>query len=284
MILHFRFVFNSKILHFTVYYIEFRDFATKEALLNKFALLPSLIDTNPSFLNYLNNYKHKSIMSIGSVYETAYRGDFNQVKVKVDEDNALINRPDSNQRLLIHWAALGGNKHLVDFLIDLGSPIDPLDDTNSTPLILSSSAGRVDVVKLLLSKGANVNQKTNRGQSSLHYACSKGHFEVSKLLIEYDANVNDADVLNATPLHRAAAQGRSNIVELLLASPHIKVDVCDSTGSTPLHIACEEDREAVACMLVKAGANMELANKDKKTPLELSSSPKLRNILRAIVI
>lgn len=34
-------------------------------------------------------------MSIGSVYETAYRGDFNQVKVKVDEDNGIITTPDS---------------------------------------------------------------------------------------------------------------------------------------------------------------------------------------------
>ncbi|XP_035433063.2 26S proteasome non-ATPase regulatory subunit 10 [Spodoptera frugiperda] len=221
-------------------------------------------------------------MSIGSVYETAYRGDFNQVKVKVDEDHGLINAPDSNQRLLIHWAALGGNQNLVDFLLDLGSPVDPLDDTNSTPLILASSAGRVEVVKLLLSKKADVNKKTSRGQSSLHYACSKGHVEVSKLLLNFDANVNDVDVLSATPLHRAAAQGRNNIVELLLASPQIKVDMCDSTGSTPLHIACEEDREAVACMLVKAGADLEIANKDKKTPLDLCSA-KLRNVLSTLV-
>lgn len=66
----------------------------------------------------------------------------------------------------------------MDFLLDLGSPVDPLDDTNSTPLILASSAGRVEVVKLLLSKKADVNKKTSRGQSSLHYACSKGHVEV----------------------------------------------------------------------------------------------------------
>lgn len=53
-------------------------------------------------------------------------------------------------------------------------------------------------------------------------------------MIESGANVNELDVLNATALHRAAAQGRSNIVELLLQSKELNVDVCDSTGSTPL--------------------------------------------------
>lgn len=77
---------------------------------------------------------------------------------------------------------MGGNENLVGFLIDSGSLIDPLDDTNTTPLILAASAGRVNVVKLLLGKNANVNSKTNRGQSSLHYACSKGHKEVSLCL------------------------------------------------------------------------------------------------------
>lgn len=34
-------------------------------------------------------------MSIGSVYETAYKGDYDQVKVKIDEDISLIDTPDS---------------------------------------------------------------------------------------------------------------------------------------------------------------------------------------------
>lgn len=84
-----------------------------------------------------------------------------------------------NSRLLIHWAALGGNENLVDFLLNSGSSVDPKDDTNCTPLILAASAGRYEVVKLLASRGADVNHKTNRGQSSLHYVCSKGHIEVT---------------------------------------------------------------------------------------------------------
>lgn len=39
-------------------------------------------------------------MSIGSVYETAYKGDFNQVKVKIDENSRLIETPDSVRIIL----------------------------------------------------------------------------------------------------------------------------------------------------------------------------------------
>lgn len=35
-----------------------------------------------------------STMSINSIYETAYKGDFNQVKVKVDENFALLKTTD----------------------------------------------------------------------------------------------------------------------------------------------------------------------------------------------
>ncbi|RVE51250.1 hypothetical protein evm_004054 [Chilo suppressalis] len=221
-------------------------------------------------------------MSINSIYETAYKGDFNQVKVKVDADKSLVITPDENNRHLIHWAALGGNENLVDYLLDKGSPINSVDDSNSNPLILAASAGRYEAVRLLIGRGANVNQKTKRGQSALHYACSKGHIEVAKLLLEAGANINDTDILNATPLHRAAAQGRSNIVELLLSNPTLNLDLADSTGSTALHLACEEEREPVACMLLKSGANSEIMNKEKNVPLDLCS-PQLRKKLNSLI-
>lgn len=71
---------------------------------------------------------------------------------------------------------------MVEHLIESGSPVDPVDDTNSTPMILAASAGRFEVVRLLIGKKADVNHKTSRGQTSLHYASSKGHKEVCILL------------------------------------------------------------------------------------------------------
>lgn len=70
---------------------------------------------------------------------------------------------------------------LVTYLIELGSPIDPIDDTETTPLILASSAGHSQIVSLLIQKGANLNQQSSNGHSALQYAASKGWFPVSIL-------------------------------------------------------------------------------------------------------
>lgn len=80
--------------------------------------------------------------------------------------------------MLIHWAVLSGNLKLVTYLIELGSPVNPLDDTDTTPLILASSAGHPEIVKLILEKDNDVNHKSINGHSSLQYAASKGWTEV----------------------------------------------------------------------------------------------------------
>lgn len=220
-------------------------------------------------------------MSRGTVHDLAYKGDFNQVKVQIDNDKDILLSADQNERLLIHWAALGGNHHLVEYLLECGSPVDPVDDTGITPLILAASADRYDCLRILIGKGADVNTKNSRGQSALQYACSKGYIKIVKLLLENDAFVNNKDVLRATPLHRAASQGRIQIVELLLNSnQNLEIDAQDSTGCTPLHLACEEGRDQVCVMLVQVGgAKLDIQNVEKKTPLEYCSPP-LRKTLQ----
>lgn len=79
---------------------------------------------------------------------------------------------------MIHWASVGGNFKLVTYLVELGSPIDPLDETDTTPLVLASSAGHLEIVSLLIDKGADVNQQSTLGHSSLQYAASKGWLKV----------------------------------------------------------------------------------------------------------
>lgn len=67
---------------------------------------------------------------------------------------------------------------MVTYLIEQGSQIDAIDDTDTTPLILAASSGRPEVVEYLLKKGADVNHKTSQGHSALQYAASKNCLEV----------------------------------------------------------------------------------------------------------
>lgn len=67
------------------------------------------------------------------------------------------------------------------------------------------------------------------------------------------------------------------VVETLLAA-EAKPNVTDSYLNTPLHLACEESNVPVAAALIRAGANTELQNRDKKTPIDLATPEAIRSI------
>lgn len=62
----------------------------------------------------------------------------------------------------------------------------------------------------------------------------------------------------------------------------LKINHRDIYGNSALHLACEEDRQDEAVLLVKNGADLTLQNKDRQTPLDLSS-PTLIRLLRSAV-
>lgn len=90
------------------------------------------------------------------------------------------------------------------------------------------------------------------------------------------------DRRGATPLHRAASKGNLEIVKFLVGTQNnIKINARDAYGSTPLHLACEEDRHEIAKFLVENGADLEIKNKEEKTPIDLSSI-QLKKLLQTI--
>ncbi|KAH0540617.1 26S proteasome non-ATPase regulatory subunit 10-like isoform X1 [Cotesia glomerata] len=216
-----------------------------------------------------------------TVFDMAYKGKFTAVKNLLDQDDKLKTKTDSSERMLIHWAALGGHNDLVKHLLSIGSPVDPQDDTNTTPLILASSAGREKVVNTLITEGANVNAQTTEGHSALQYASSKNWQSICIKLVENSADINIADKRGATPLHRAASKGNVEVLKFLLSQEGLNIDVQDIYGNTALHLACEEDRQQEAKLLVAHGASLEVENKERKTPLQLASGSLARQLTKS---
>ena len=57
------------------------------------------------------------------------------------------------------------------------------------------------------------------------------------------------------------------MVKILMGSNELDVNAVDNYKNTALHIACEEGNPEVVKMLLNAGANMSMQNKDEKTPV-----------------
>ena len=66
------------------------------------------------------------------------------------------------------------------------------------------------------------------------------------------------------------------MVKILMGSNELDVNAVDNYKNTALHIACEEGNPEVVKMLLNAGANMSMQNKDEKTPVELAKPDLLR--------
>ena len=104
----------------------------------------------------------------------------------------------------------------------------------STPLMIASKNGNVNVVSFFVEHGANVNLQEKRdGKSPLMHASLNSHIGVVSYLVEHGANV----------------------------------DLQDKGGHTALMLASVKDQWDVVTFLVECGANMDLQNKDGLTPL-----------------
>ncbi|KAE8327260.1 ankyrin repeat-containing domain protein [Aspergillus sergii] len=80
---------------------------------------------------------------------------------------------------------------------------------------------------------------------------------VSLLLLQRGVNVNVQDSRGQTPLHIAAQCGHLGVVRLLLTTEHIDVNARDHHGSTPLHVASEKGHVEVVQLLVAHGARLD---------------------------
>jgi len=204
-----------------------------------------------------------------TVHNLALEGDIQTIMQRIKLKPDLIKSTDSSGRVPLHWAASKGHKELVSWLLSQNRDANLTDDSKWTPLIIASSGGHTEVVKQLLDAGADASAVTDQKRSALLYASSKNNHEILLLLLAARVNVNEQDVVGQTALHRAAGQGHLQSVTALLSADNCLVDVQDRYGNTALHYACEEERLDVARLLIKAGANLEIQNREEKTPKQL---------------
>ncbi|HUH30730.1 MAG TPA: ankyrin repeat domain-containing protein, partial [Rhodanobacter sp.] len=166
-------------------------------------------------------------------------------------------------------ACRAANWALVAFLLERGAKPAP---ANGTPALVAAAGVADDDpagVKLLLKQRAAVNTTDAQHRSALLAAAAEGHEQIARALCAANADVNLADEHGSTALMEAARAGAGGIVQLL-AEAQADARARDQHGRDALLLACQSPRANAATVraLLALGAEPKAPGPDGRSALD----------------
>src|SRR5512136_2374939 len=93
------------------------------------------------------------------IFDLLRKGDVPAVKALIEKTPRLVAAKDADGDTPLHYAAVGADPALIDFLVDKGAPLDAVGAGVKTPLQLAAMNDRREPVAALLKRGAAVDIK-----------------------------------------------------------------------------------------------------------------------------
>ena len=141
---------------------------------------------------------------------------------------------------------------------------------------------RLDVALYLLEHGADINAATtNRGKTFLHWIVGRNDTELVKWALKQGANVNIRNSSGWTPFHIACYWGYMDIVAVLVendADIHAK----DESDQTPLHLSCARGHRDVVQLLFDKGVDINAKTYKGETSLDIAKRYGHQNIVELL--
>ncbi len=187
-------------------------------------------------------------------------------------------------------AAIIGSAPVVDALLKAGADPNTRNPEGETPLMAVARNGNVEAARRLLEARADVNARENwGGQSALMWAAAQGQAEMVKLLASHGGDVNARGVIRQwerkviteprpkdlnkggfTPLLYAAREGCVECARHLIAAG-ADPDLEDPERITPLNMALFNLHFEFAAYMIKAGADVDKWDLFGRSPLYMAA-------------
>lgn len=185
-------------------------------------------------------------------------------------DSARAQGMRSDDRSLI-LAAARGDAAEVKRLIAAGASVTEIDEPSRTASPAATQRNHVEAARLLIAAGASVNAKDQNQDSPYLLAGAPGHLEILRLTLAHGADLTSVNRFGGTALILAAHYGHVEVVRELLKI-RIAVDHVNRLGWTALLEAIilrdgGDRRTEIVRLLLAAGANLSLADREGVTPL-----------------
>jgi ankyrin repeat protein len=199
------------------------------------------------------------------------------------------NTPGPDGTTALMWAAANDDVELVRALVKAGADVKAKNHFGTSAITEAAILGSAPIIDVLLKAGADANYKNPEGETPLMAAARSGKVEAARLLIEAGADVNARETFGGqTAIMWASAQSQPEMVKFLaskgadlnargvirqwerkvITEPRPK-DM-NRGGFTPLLYAAREGCVECVKNLLAAGADPDLEDPERITPLVLA--------------
>ena len=192
------------------------------------------------------------------LWKAAEENDVTTIK-KLIQEGVNIEANDKKRRTALMIATHKQNNEAAKALIDAGANVNALDDMHDTPFLYAGASGYTQIVSYCLQHGADFTVFNRYNGTALIPACERGHVEtVKELLKRKDFPIDHVNRLGWTALLEAiilsdGGPAHVQIVQLLV-NAGCNVNIADKDGITPLKHARDKDFTQIVAILEKAGA------------------------------
>jgi len=154
---------------------------------------------------------------------------------------------------LLHDNIENGSLSSIEAALDKGIEIDSVDNNGDTAVLLAARYGRIDVLRLLVERGANVNVLDSKKRDVLNIAITTGAVEIVSMLLKAGAPTNRINRIGWTALLEVAILGDGSedyitIAQMLIDAGADKT-IADKEGVTPYQHAKSRGHDALALVL-----------------------------------
>ena len=172
----------------------------------------------------------------------------------------------------LHAAASTGDIAGIRRALAAGSDVDARDGAGRTPVMTATAARQTEAVRVLLEAGADVDIRDDRLDNPFLYAGAEGLLDILRLANEAGADPAITNRFGGVAVIPASERGHVEVVRYLLAETDVDVDHVNNLGWTALLEAVilgsgGPAHQEIVRMLLDAGADPELADRDGVTPV-----------------
>ena len=173
----------------------------------------------------------------------------------------------------LHQAVINNDTQSIKRILFQKALIDERDETGSTALMVATRANNVHAAHMLIEAGADVNAKDNIQDSPYLYAGAQGYLKILRMTLMHGADLKSNNRYGGTALIPAAERGHVETVRTF----GVDVNHVNNFGWAALLEAIilgngEPKYQRIVELLLKAGTDPNLADKDGITPLQHARS------------